>query len=217
MAAETNVKSTSIGNLDATPFYLYPTAGAGARQQVFSIDDYAAVTAVGIASAGSYYRLLRIPTNSIIKTLAIFTSTALDTNASNTLTFDIGLAFSDSTIDGTNPSLQGLIPTTANDGATTTTFGSYSSPNKIFGGITTTQLGHTAALAPTQVEFNGLTSGYTMAKIMSQPLWQIFGFVDGRGMPCDPGGFFDVYAYATAGAATGAAGTLGARATYVTL
>lgn len=213
MAAETNIKSAGITNLSASPMVMN-TTGVGSKGYDFSIDDYAAVAATPIQSAGSYYRLLRIPANARIKTLTFATSNALDTNASNTLAFDIGLAWSDSTTDGTPTWLQGLIPTTANDGATTTTFASYSSPNKIFGGLTAATLTRTGGYTSGNLLFNGLTAGYTMAKLMGKPLYEIFGYTDARGLPYNPGGMMDIYAYATTGAATGVAGTIGMRCVY---
>lgn len=213
MAAETNIKSAGITNLDATPMVLN-TAGQGAAGPPREIDDYVSVAATPIQTAGSYYRLVRIPSNAKIKTLTISTDKALD-SGTPTLAFDIGLAWSDSTIDGTLPALQGLIPTTANDGSTTTTFAAYSAPNKIFGGITAAQLTNSAKFISSNLLFNGITSGYTMAKLVSQPLWQIFGYVDGRGLPMDPGGFFDIYAYATTGANVGVAGTLHCRCQWI--
>lgn len=213
MAAETNIKSNHITNLDATPMVLN-TSGQGAVGNPRELDDYAAVAATPIQSAGSYYRMLRIPSSAKLKVLTLSTNKALD-SGTPTLAFDIGLAWSDSTIDGTLPALQGLIPTTANDGSTTTTFAAYSSPNKIFGGITAAQLTNSAAYNSGNLLFNGLTSGYTMAKLASQPLWQIFGYVDGRGYAMDPGGFFDVYVYATTGANVGVAGNLWMRASWI--
>ena len=212
MAAETNIKSASITNLGSTPMILN-TAGVGAKTYDWSIDDYVSVAATPIQSAGSYYRVLRIPTRARIKSLTVFTDKALD-SGTPTLAFDIGIAFSDSTTDGTPVAFQGLVPTTAND-MTMTTFASYSSPNKIFGGITAAALTNSAAYPPTQQVFKGITSGYTMAKLMTKPLYEIFGFTDARGMVYDPGGMFDIYAYATTGANTGVAGTLGMRCQFV--
>ena len=131
-----------------------------------------------------------------------------------TLAFDVGIAFSDSTKDGTPPQYQGKIPTTALDG-TLTTFAAYSSPNKMFGGIAAVTLTNSAAYNSGNLLFNGLTSNFTMPKLMSKTLWEIFNFVDGRGYPLQPGGMFDIYVYATTGANTGASGGyIGMRATF---
>lgn len=212
MAAETNVKSQSITNRSSLP--LVPnTAGQGASAELKSYMDKCSVGATEIQSAGSYYRLVRIPTFAKVRAVYISTDKALD-SGTPTLAFDIGIAFSDSEFDGTPPSLRGRIPTTANNGATTT-FAAYSSPNKIFGGIAAATLTNSAALPPLNCIFRGLTAGYTMDKIMNQPLWQIFGFTNGQGMPYDPGGFFDIYAYATTGANTGVAGNIGCNVEWV--
>ncbi len=219
MAAEVNILSQGITALDAgitgAPAPAQVGSGKGAAGKLWTVDDYVQNNATSIQTAGSYYRLLRIPTNAFVKALYISTDKALDSNASNTLAFDVGIAFSDSLYDGTRPEQQALIPTTANDGVTTTTFAAYSAPNKLFGGITASAMGHTAAYNSGNLVFNGLTTGYTLAGIAQQPLWQLFGFVDGRGYAMNPGGMFDIYLYATTGAATGVAGTIYGRCDYI--
>ena len=39
------------------------------------------------------------------------------------------------------------------------------------------------AYGPTDIAFNGITATYTLPKIFTQPLWQTFGYLDGRGNP----------------------------------
>ena len=119
--------------------------------------------------------------------------------------FDINIAFSDSTIDGTPANVQGLIPTTANTGATTT-LASYSSPNIMFG--TSNNTSASVRLARTDVTFNGSNTNYPMTTLTLEPLWQLFGFVDGRGNPADPNGYFDLYLVNSTVAGTGAAGNI---------
>lgn len=212
MAAET-LKSTTITNYDALPAQPV-TSGMGSPYRVLQVDDFIACTAVGIGTATSSYRLCRFPTWAKVKALTIATDVALDTNASPTLAWDINVAFSEDTTDFTPVSLQALIPTTANTGATTT-LASYTAPNKIFGSASTpfsTQ--HTVGYGPTDVGFAGSQTTYNLTKLAFQPLWQTFGFVDGRGNPSDPGGNFDILIYISTGAATGAAGNIYARLTY---
>lgn len=207
MAAD-SLKSASITNLDSLPVVPNNT-GVGAQYMDRVVDDWCAVTAVGIATLASVYKLVRIPTYAIIKSLNIATDVILDSNSSNALALDFGFCFSDSTIDGTPSSLQGLIPTTANTGATTT-FGTYSSPNNIFG--TFAPPSHTVALAFTNITFNkGNNAAYLNKLITTTPLWQLFGFKNSQGVLQDPGGFFDLYAYVSTAAATGNAGNLYAR------
>src|ERR1700733_14617325 len=208
MAADT-LKSQSITNLDATPF-VPNSAGQGATGRMVEADDVCSATATGLQTTTSTYRLVRIPTGAIPKAVSIATDVALDTGTP-ALVFDINLIFSDSTIDGTPTALQSLIPTTANTGATTS-IASYSSPNKIFGTINNTSA--SVAFAPTNVILNGSRTNYPMVNLLQQPLWQTFGFVDGRGNPADPGGYFDLMLYVSTGAGTGAAGNIWGKVDY---
>jgi hypothetical protein len=224
MAAETNILSQSINALDngspGSPAPGKVSAGQGGPGKVWEVDDYVNVTGSGpfsIQSAGSYYRLLRIPTAAMIKELYLSFNTALDSNAANTLAFVLGIAFSDSQWDGTQPYQAGLIPTTANDGATTTSFASFVNPNNLFGTLSAATLGHAAApFISSNLVLNGSGATYLAKNILSAPLWTLFGFVDGvRGLPMQPSGMFDIYAYASVGAATGVSGMMHARASYV--
>lgn len=215
MSAE-QIKSQSITNLDAVP--IVPNSGAqGAAGRIIYVDDFAACAATPLQSTKSVYRLVRIPTGAIPKSLFLATDTALDTGT-HALSFDINVVWSDSTRDGTPTSLlpasagEAVIPTTANDGATTTTVSAYSSPNKLFGAVNNTSA--SVPLTSGELVFNGVTATYTFAKLIMQPLWQTFGFVDGRGNPADPGGYFDIMAYVGIAAGTGAAGNLYCRFGY---
>jgi len=205
------VKSTAITNLDATP-YIPNSAGQGASGRLKSIDGFCAATATGLQSAGSVYKLCRIPTGAIIKSVNIATDKAPDVTASNVLSLDVGLVFSDSTIDGTQAALQALIPTTANTGGTVT-LATYTAANKIFGNINPASA--TLALLPTDLVFNGIGSTYNFLGITQQPIWQTFGFTDGRGSPADPNGFFDLYVYVKTAATTGQACNIYGRVAYV--
>ena len=210
------VKSQSITFLDATPIEQNPV-GVGGAGRVVQADDMALTTATGLQSTGSTYRLVRIPTGAMIKSVNIASDVALDTIASApTLGLDFNLVFSDSTDDGTPSFLQGTIPQTANSG-TTTIFATYSSPNLIFGTFKPTTLNgaHSTALALTDIVLNGSRTNYPMSVLLQQPLWQLFGFTDGRGNPADPGGYFDLVAYVSTGAATGAVAQLYAKVSYV--
>lgn len=218
MAAE-QVKSTSITNLDTTP-QIPNTAGQGAAGRLLTTCDIVACAATPLQSAKSFYRILRLPTQAIIQNLVIATDAGLD-SGTHALVMDFNIAWSSD--PRTCPlafqlgtlglaSTEAVIPTTANDGSTTTTISAYSAPNKLFGSYTMSSAG--AALAPTGITFNGVTATYTMAKITQQPLWQTFGYVDGRGLPIDPGGYFDLIAYVSTAAGTGVAGNLFARLEY---
>jgi hypothetical protein len=220
MAAE-QIKSLSITNSDAIP-QVPNSAAQGAVARYVVVDDQVACAATPLQSAKSFYRLIRVPTQAIIKSFVIATDAALDTG-SHALVMDFNVAWA----DGTTPNLcptqfqlaslglaatEAVIPTTANDGTTTTTIAAYSAPNLLFGQVTMAPT--SIALAPIEKMLNGVTATYTMLKITQQPLWQTLGFVDGRGNPVDPGGYFDIIAYVSTGAGTGGAGNLYAKLAY---
>lgn len=210
MAADTNFLSQSITNLDATPVVPI-SAGQGGKFTRQGISDWVNPTAVGLQTIGSYYRIVRFSTKLKIKGVSIFTDKALDSHNTATLALDFGIAFSDSAVDGTLAKWQGQIPTTANTGAVTP-FGTYSAPNLLFGTYAPTSF--SAALAPTNIMFNGSNTNYPFHSLTEEPLWQLFGFTNGQGYPQDPGGYFDLYAYVSTAATTGVAGWLGAEVTF---
>lgn len=210
--AKDTVSSNSIQLLDTTNPSVMITAGQGAASDLFEVDDYCAATAAGLGTAGSIYRMVRFPTSAKIKSFAFYTDQALDTSATASLQFDFNIAFSDSTIDGTPTNLQGLVPTTALGGATTT-FATYSSPNKMFGAAVTQPTANTT-WPLTEYWLKGLTATFTLGLITQQPLWQTFGFVDGGGRSCNPGGNFDMVAYVATIAGTAHLGNLGCRVLY---
>lgn len=208
--ANDTVKSASLTNLDATPLVI-SNAGQGNVGRFITVDDYCAATAAGLQSVGSYYKLIRLPTFALVKSVILATDTGPNLNGA--LALDLNLIFSDSTDDGTPTWLQGLIPTSANTGGTTT-IASYSSPNKIFGTVKPTATA--TAFAPTEEWLGSIGTNYTFTGGFSNlPLFQLFGFTDGRGQPADPGGFFDLMAYVATGATTGAACNIYARVSYV--
>jgi hypothetical protein len=210
MAADA-LKSLSITGLDTIPI-VPQTTGMGAPGRLFIVDDVVGpTTATGLQTAKSSYRLCRFPTIAKIKSVILATDAALDTGT-HALVFDINVAFSDSTVDGTPANVQGLIPTTAKTGATTT-LAAYSAPNVIFG--TSNNTSASVAQARTQLVFNGTTATWSWAAITSQPLWQTFGFVDGAGRPADPGGYFDLFLVNSTVAGTGAAGNIYCSVEYV--
>jgi hypothetical protein len=209
MAGNDIVKSPSLTNLDASPL-LISNSGQGAIGKFATVEDYATATAAGLQSSASYYKLVRVPTIAIIKSVSIATDAGPNLNGA--LALDLSWVFSDSTDDGTPSWLQGLIPTSTNTGGTTT-IASYSSPNKIYGTVKPSASASAFALA--DEIFNGLGSTYAFTLgFMNLPLWQIFGFTDGRGYPSDPGGFFDLMAYVATGATTGGACNIYARVGY---
>ena len=209
--AQDTVKSLSITNLDSTPF-IENNAGQGQVGRFITVDDYCTATAAGLQSSGSYYKLIRLPTFAIVKSVLLGSDAGPNLSGA-ALALDLNLIFSDSTIDGTPTFLQGLIPQNTNTGVTTT-IASYSVPNKIYG--TWKPSASASAIEPTEFIFNGVGSAYSFTGgFVNQPLFQLFGFTDGRGQPADPGGFFDLLAYVATGATTGGACNLYARVSYV--
>lgn len=209
MAAE-QVKSLAITNLDANPVVNNNT-GAGGEAILRSIDGIVACAAVPLQSTKSVYRICRFPTGARLKSVIVATDTALDTGT-HALTFDFNIAFSDSTTDGTPTAFlpasagEAVIPTTAKDGVTMTTVSAYSSPNLIFGQVNNTSA--SVRLAQTETLLQGTIANYSFLALTQQPIWQALGFAS------DPGGFFDLLAYVSTAAGTGAAGNLYGRVSF---
>jgi hypothetical protein len=206
------VKSASITNLDTVPI-IVNNAGQGQSGRRITVDDYCTVTAAGIGSSLSYYKIVRVPTGALVKSVWLASDAALDASSTKTLALDVSWIFSDSTDDGTPTWLQGLIPQSGNTGTTTTIIG-YTSPNRMYGRATL--LSNTLPLAPVDITFSGLGTNYAFTSgFMNKPLYELFGFTDGRGKISDPGGYFDLLLFVATGAATGAAGNIYASVTYV--
>lgn len=133
MAAD-SVKSASITALDTAPQNVTAptglTEGFGASGQLNNHSDYAAATAGGLASTSSVYKIIRLSTQSIIKSIAVFTKSGLDTSTG--LKIDIGAYYSDSNADGTAAANQGVL-ISANCFLAATAFGQSSAGSRISG------------------------------------------------------------------------------------
>lgn len=105
MATE-NLKSTPITNLDTIPVSR-DTSGEGGGGYVRNKGGYSAPSAS--ASAGSTYRLVRLPSNAKVKQI-LFESAAQAAGK-----FNLSVYYSDSTQDGTPPGVQGVIVPTTGD------------------------------------------------------------------------------------------------------
>jgi len=198
------LKSTAITNLDATPVVV-ASAGEGAPGLLRAIDDAVDTTTAG--GATSTYRLARFPVEAKIKHVYAYIGD-VDSNATATWVGDYNVAFSDSTVDGTSASYQGLIPTSALTGATTSV-ASYASPNKLFGSKTASNSG--AVQAVDDITFNGTF----LPADRQNPLWNYFGFTNAQGNAQSPGGNFDILIYVSTAAATAHAGHLGVEVDFV--
>jgi hypothetical protein len=184
MATEA-LKSTSITNLDASP--VTPnTVGEGANGALWAANDN--VTSTAGVTIGSTYKMCRIPVNAKVKRVLL-------TNAAHggSAAFDIDVAYSDSTIDGTQPSLQGLIVQIS------------AADNKLFGsGVAVSS----AQKHQDQTFANTFTDAHK-----NIPLYQVLlnlGTTDYTG---NPGGYFDIVLKSTATDTSG--GDLGIEVDYV--
>lgn len=214
-----NTSSGNIVALDTIPL-LQLTAGEGREGDNLTQDDYIHLT-TGMLAAGQGWRMCRIPTSAKVKRVTLVIDAILDTSSTQALSFDINVAFSDATNDGTQANLQGQIPTTANTGAVTTT-ATYASPNKLFGTFTLSGNDLQAPplingfYQPLDVTFGSTAGGilYNSQLVTETPLWELFGFTNAQGYPADPGGYFDLYFATTVAAATAHAGNLFVRVEY---
>lgn len=185
------LKSLGITNLDASP-YIPQTTGEGAVGREHIVNDQLATGAAD--NIGSIYRMVRIPVNAKIKRLAWFGANGASAGAA-----DFDVAFSDSTIDGTQAIFQGQIIQLTGP-----------VDNKLFG----------AARSLTQASFNvenliTFANTFTPA-FQNLPLWQVLinlGVVSPTLFAFDPGGFFDIVAKLTT--AQTVAGTLSMECRYV--
>lgn len=101
MTAET-LKSTQITNLDASPV-VANTAGSGASANLKTIS--ATILPTDAKTAPSFYKMVRLPWHAKIKHVYVQAAAATDFDA------DIGIYYSDSTVDGTPAALQGTVLT----------------------------------------------------------------------------------------------------------
>jgi hypothetical protein len=202
-AAGDIIESQNLINMNVPPI-LMPTSGEGAPCRLFSNDDYVSPTSANVQFS-TYTLGPRIPTNAKIKKVMLYTK-GIDTNASQTCTYDINLIFSDAPLggiaagqpvnDGTTLTNAGQIPTSALTGAVTS-ITAYASPNKMFGSAVTL-----AASGAVDIQEVTYKNTFTFADRFL-PLWDVLGYT------VDPGGAFNFFIVQEANSATAAAGTLG--------
>lgn len=168
------LKSTSITNLDASPI-VANTAPLGAQYNVKKIRDSVTPTAAGVADTGSKYKMVRVPTNIYLQHIHVFADSALDTGGgSAALGIDVGIYYSDSTVDGTPAAKQGLVVS----GQTATIASNY--------------------LLKGQTSAVNIEAGVWTEAKRTEPLWKA------AGLASDPGGQFDIVVAVHTGANTGA-------------
>lgn len=176
MATEA-LKSNPIVNLDSFPV-VANTTGEGDDGMMRCVNGHVAST-TGVTSP-STYRLVRIPTNAKIKQVWI-SNAAWSTSAAA----DVDVAFSDSTVDGTQQSLAGGIVQLAGP-----------VDNKLFGSA--------YSLVSAQLEPIEITRSNTFTTdMMNIPLWQVLVNLGATQFSSDPGGFFDIVLKTTTTVTTG--------------
>lgn len=177
MAVEA-LKSTSITNLDASPL-VTNTAGEGAQAALLVQTEFVTVSAS--ASATSTYRLIRVASNVKVKSLV------LESEAMGAGKINLSAYYSDSTTDGTQPSLRGLIVPTTGD--------------QFFA----SDVDLASALSGSQVINE---SGNNPLSKRNLSLWSALG------LATDPGGFIDIVAVVHTTDITTGAARMGLRAEY---
>jgi len=218
------LKSTPVTNKDATPV-VESTAGEGAAGIVKAITDY--VNPTTSVAQYSTYRLARFPTTAKVKHVYAYTK-GVDTTTAPA-GFDVNVAFSDSTKDGTPSGYQGMIPCSARDGtakayglgATTTGYSTAyttGTANKLFGVSLT--CGSAGAAYSREITFanTSTTANYLGFRPEDRdvPMWSVLGFTNAQGTGQDPGGFFDLFVVMSGAVGTAAAGTIGLEIDYMT-
>ncbi len=178
-----HLKSAAITNLDTIP-PLTPTTGEGGPGYLREVSGF--TTAVAADAAGSTYQLVRIPTNSKVKHL-IFTSEAQGAGA-----VQLGVYYSDSTVDGTAAANQGLV-------VPTTGVNFFANDINIAAAVNSVD----------EVFQNMATAGANNLSLYNQPLWQALGLTS------DPGGFFDIVATVHTTAITTGTGRLGVSCEFI--
>lgn len=178
MAVEA-LKATAITNLDTIPVTANAT-GRGAPGMIREVDGFVTISAA--ASATSTYRMLRIPTTAIVKNLII------ESEAQGAGKVNASVYYSDSTVDGTAVSNQGVIVPSTGD--------------QFFA----SDVDLASAVTPTGIVNE--SGNYTLDK-RQMPLWLALG------LSTDPGGFFDIVLVVHTTAITTGTGKTGLRCQYI--
>lgn len=148
-----NLKSAEITNLDATP-YVAVQAGKGGGGYLKNVGGF--VTAVAADAAGSTYRLVRLPSNAIVKRVEF------EAEAQGAGKVQLSAYYSDSTIDGTAVANQGLVvPTTG-------------------AAFFSDDIDMASAVAPANKLKNATTAGYDLGK-RNKELWDALGLTSDPG------------------------------------
>jgi hypothetical protein len=175
MATEA-LKSNPIVNLDSFPV-IANTTGEGDDGNMRCVCGHVAATA-GVTSP-STYRMVRLPTNAKIKHVLLRSVAQGGSSA-----VDVDIAFSDSTVDGTQQSLAGGVVQITGP-----------ADNKLFGSATSL----VSAVGTATAAYADITFGNTFTTDMVNiPLWQVLVNLGATQFTADPGGFFDIFLKSTA-------------------
>lgn len=175
MATEA-LKSNPIVNLDSFPI-VANTTGEGDDGNMRTVNGHIAATA-GVTSP-STYRMVRLPTNAKIKHVLLRSVAQGGASA-----VDVDIAFSDSTVDGTQQSLAGGVVQITGP-----------ADNKLFGSATSL----VSAVGTVTAAYADITFGGTFTTDMVNiPLWQVLVNLGATQFSSDPGGFFDILLKSTA-------------------
>lgn len=154
--------STAVTNIDAVP-PVRATAGKGGAARLKEVDAY--ITPTTGKTTGSTYRMVRVPSNCVVKRL-----TGESHGTITTMTMDVGVYYSDATIDETGSS------STLGTGAVDADF---------FGSAVV------FATGDTPYDVTNESGTYDVSK-RNKELW------DAAGLSTDPGGFLDICFTSTA-------------------
>lgn len=177
------LKSASITNLDAIPV-VPNTTGEGSPGYLREVSGF--VTPVAADAAGSTYRFVRIPTNAKVKHLF------LHSGAQGAGAIQIGVYYSDSTVDGTAAANQGLV-------VPTTGVNFFAQDVSLAAAIPSTD----------EVMQNLATAGANNPTLLNTQLWSALGLLS------DPGGYFDIVGTVHTTAITTGAQPVGVSVLYV--
>jgi hypothetical protein len=172
-------KSASITAMDSTPL-VEVTSGEGISGWLKNVNDFATILFTG-SGIGDLYRFVRFPTTAKVKKVFL-----VITSVSTAGAMDIGVGFSDSTVDGTPQSLATLAnPMVQLTGP---------ADNKLFGSAQAL----TAAIItpPKEITFSGTAFPFLPVH-QNLPLWQALVNLGATQFTADPGGYFDIVGKAT--------------------
>lgn len=172
MTAVTNLQGVNVALLDVTKPFSQLNAGAGRAARLKVVEDSVILPTTFFSATANYARLCRFPANARIKRVELRTDAAVDAAATTgAAAFKVGVVFSDSTIDGTPVSYQGMQPTTVGIGGGSATPGTLvavngSNANFLFGTVTAPAT--TGPIPLTDITLGGVGTTYGTALAITE-------------------------------------------------